>query len=357
MLSDELVRAGDAAISLHPFEVPPFIEDELANSYEILQSSLPFFRTFRSLEHASCYLAQRDGHRSTVLLFIVRNRRVDVLNEMIEIAEPEVERFAAHIFENFRNVDVISFKALKTTTSRFRFPVQKYGSKETYVIALPATPEAYTSSLGKSTRANIRQQTNGVLRKFPSFTSKFFENEEIKEEHVRQIIAFSEKKINAKGIKFSYDVERIVKLANACGFVNIFLIDGRVCAGSINYRVGTSYFGEVTGYDSRYENYGLGKLCVHQTICESIARGGKRFYLGGGVFDFKQRLLGAALGMDELHIYRSYPRMLANAGTAARALAAACVRRLKKLLHQHKQKKWAKAVFRSAYFFRNRLKN
>lgn len=357
MISDELVRADDTSISLHPFEVPAFIENELANSYEILQSSLPFFRTFRSLEHVSCYLAQRDGHRSTVLLFVCRKRRIDVLNEMIEIAEAEVERFAAHVFEHFNNVDVITFKALKTTTSRFRFPVQKYGSKETYVIALPATPEDYTSSLGKSTRANIRQQTNGVQRHFPSFASKFFENEEITEEHIRQIIAFSEKKINAKGIRFSHDAERIIALARSCGFVNIFLIDGRVCAGSINYRVGTSYFGEVTGYDPEYEKYGLGKLCVHQTICESISRGGKRFYLGGGVFDFKQRLLGAVVGMDELHIYRSYPRMLANAGTAARALAAAYVRRLKKVLHQHKQEKWAKAVFKSVYFFRNRAKN
>lgn len=354
MMSNELVQADDVSISAYSSDMAPLVESALADAYHMLQSSLPFFEVFRSLEDTHCYIARREGRPSTVLLFTCRKRRVDVLNEMIEIDPPELERFASRIFTHFKTVDIINFKALKTSTHGFHFPLQQHASKDTYVITLPDTPELYTSSIGKSTRANIRAQTNGLHRHFPSFKSLFFTNEEISEEHIRTIIGFSESKINAKGVGFAYDVGRITRLARACGFVNIFSIDGRICAGSINYRVGASYFGEVTGYDRHYEKFGLGKLCVHQTIC-SIARGGKKFYLGGGVFDFKQRMLGEVLAMDELHIYRSRFKQWVHADVAARALAVARVRRLKKTLHLKKQEKWAKLVFKSAYFIQNKL--
>lgn len=355
MMSNELVQGDDAAISPYSSDMAPLVDSALADAYHMLQSSLPFFKVFRSLEDTHCYIARREGRPSTVLLFTCRERRVDVLNEMIELDPPELERFASCIFMKFTTVDIIKFKALKTVTDGFRFPVQQHASKDTYVITLPETPEQYTSSIGKSTRANIRAQTNGLHRHFPSFKSLFFTNEEISEEHIRTIIGFSETKINAKGVGFAYDVDRITQLARACGFVNIFSIDGRICAGSINYRVGASYFGEVTGYDRNYEKFGLGKLCVHQTICESIARGGKKFYLGGGVFDFKQRMLGEVLGTDELHIYRSRFKQWIHADVAVHALAVARVRRLKKMPHQKKQEKWAKLVFKSAYFIQNKL--
>lgn len=355
MSSNESVQAGDTSISCYIHEIPPFIEAELLNSYETLDSSLPFFKVFRSLDRANCYVARRPGHRNTVLIFTCRNRQVEVLNEMIEIEQSEVHRFASYIFATFQQVDIISFKAVKTTTHKFGFPIQRHESKDTYVIALPATPEAYTDSLGKHTRADIRQKTNKVRREFPTFVSKFFVDEEIDEQHVREILALSENKINAKGVKLSHDVERVIALAKMCGFVNVLTIDGRICAGSVNYRIGSSYVGGITGYDPEYEKYGLGRVCVHQSICESIARGGKKYYLGGGAFEFKQRLLGVPLSMDELNIYRSYSRMLLNLHRAAKVLVAGRVLHLKKALHMNKEKAWAKFVFKSFHFVRNKM--
>jgi hypothetical protein len=353
--SNELMQAGEASISCYIDEIPPFVEAELVKAYDTLHSSLPFFKVFRSLDHVSCYVARRDGHPATVLLFTCRNGRVDVLNEMIEIEQSELDRFVRYIFTKFERVDVISFKALKTATENFCFPVQKHNSKDTYVVALPGTPEEYTASIGKNTRADIRQQTNRIRRDFPSFAWRFFVNEDIDEKHVREIVKFSENKINAKGVKVSHDVERIMALAKMCGFVSVLLIDGRVCAGSINYLVGTSCFGDVTGYDPQYEKYGFGKLCLHETISETIMRGGTKFYLGGGVFDFKQRMLGTLLCMDELHIYRSYAKMLVHFDRTAGAAIAACVGRLKKMLHRHKKKAWAKFVFSSFHLLKNKL--
>ena len=351
----ELVKAGETSISCYLDEIPPFVEQELVKSYETLHSSLPFFRIFRSLEHANCYVARRNGYPDTVLLFTFHKRRVDVLNEMIEIEPSEVDRFADYIFTNFRRVDIIRFKALKTAVHESGFPVQRHNSKDTYVIALPRTPEEYTESIAKSTRADIRRQTRNVARDFPSFTTEFYVDGDVREEHVREIIGFSERKISAKGVKFSHDVERIIALARMCGFVSVLLIDGRVCAGSVAYRIGSSYFGDVTGYDPAYEKYALGKLIIHQTICESIVRGGTKYYLGGGVFEFKNKMAGALLSMDELQIYRSRVKMLVNFDRVASTFFAACIGRFKKLLHQRKQEMWARLVFKSFYFLSNKL--
>lgn len=345
----------DQSISCYIGEIPSFAGAALADAYETLHASLPYFEIFRSTEHANCYVAERAGQAPTVLLFHCHGRRVEVLNEMVEIDQAEILRFANYIFRYFKGVDVIRFKAVKTARDSFGLPVQRHGSKDTYVIALPATPKAYIESLGKSTRAGIRHGLNGIARHFPSFRAQFFVDGEIDEQQVRAILALSEHRINARDARFAHDAERIIRLARRCGFVSLFTIDGRMCAGSVNYRVGASYFGEVTAYDPRYEKHGMGRLCVYLTVSESIARGGKKFYLGGGVFEFKQRMLGVPLAMDELRLYRSPMAVVANADVALAAAAGAAVARLKKLLHQNKQAAWARWCFSFFYFFRNRL--
>ncbi|MCC2973790.1 GNAT family N-acetyltransferase [Massilia sp. IC2-476] len=351
---NEAGEGVDGGIRCYRDTVPPFVEEALADLYDTLHASLPFFRVYRSLDAVSCYIAERDGRPSTILLFRCEGRRIEVLNEMIAIDQPELRRFARYVFHSYPEVDLIGFKALKTTTPGLGYPVQQHNAKDTYVIALPDTPNAYLASLGKSTRANIRQQTNLVNRSFPSFCTRFYTGHEIEEAHVRAILGFSEEKIKAGGATIAHDLERIMALARACGYVVVLFIDGQVCAGSVNYWVGSSVFGDVTGYDRRYEKFSLGKLCVFQTICESIARGAKRFYLGGGEFDFKGRLNGVALEMDEVRIYRSRWRMLVNLDRAAEAVLKARVRQLKKRLHRHKQHLLARMAFRLFYLLKGR---
>lgn len=354
MDSNQTTEGSDAGIHCYLESIPAFVEEALAGLYDTLHSSLPFFRVYRSLEGVSCYVAERDGRPSTILLFRREGRRIEVLNEMIAIEQPELRRFARYVFRHFPETDLIGFKALQTSTSGLGYPVQQHNAKDTYVIALPDTPEAYLASLGKSTRANIRQQTNLVSRTFPGFATRFCTGQEIDEGQVRSILGFSEDRIKAGGATVAHDIGRIMALARDCGYVVVLSIDGEVCAGSVNYRIGSSFFGDVTGYDRRYEKYSLGKLCVFQTICESIARGGKRFYLGGGEFDFKQRLNGVSLKMDEVRIYRSRWRMLVNLDRAAEAVLRARVRQLKKRLHRHKQHLLARLAFRLFYLLKGR---
>lgn len=342
------------SITCHVGQIPAGVEEALVTTYASLHSSLAFFKVFRSIERASCYLARSAGVPSTVLLFTFSGHRIDVINEMIEIGQAELARFVAYVFAHFPQIDVISFKALKTSARELEFPVQQYRAKGSYVVTLPATPEAYTARIGKSTRASIHQGLNGIRRHFPSFQSRFFVNDEIDEDHIRAIVALSERKINAGDAVFFYDVARLVRLARLCGFVHVILIDGRLCAGSVNYQVGASFFGDAVGYDPQYEKFGLGKLCVYLTICESIVRGGTRFYLGGGVFAFKERLLGVAFEMDEVHIYRSSAKRLRHIGHVIGVMLAAAMRSARHLVHRHKQARWARLVVKSFYLLQRR---
>jgi hypothetical protein len=344
----------DAGIRCYLHEIPPFIEAALAGLYDTLHASLPFFRIHRAIAGARCYVAERDGRLSTVLLFRCHGRRLDVLNEMIAIEGAELRRFAHYVFRHFPEVDLIGFPALKADTAGLGFPAQQHNAKNTWVIALADTPQAYLAGLGKATRANIRHQTRNVERDLPGMATRFYVNEEIDEWHVRAILGLSEATIRAGGASVSHDAGRILALARTCGFVAVLSIDGEVCAGTVNYRVGSSCFLDVTGYDRRYEKYSLGKLCVFQTVCESIARGCKRYYLGGGDFGYKQRLGGEALDMDEVRIYRSRWRMLVNLDRAVAAVCRAGLRRLKKHLHRHKQRLPARIVFRLYYLFKEK---
>lgn len=349
-------RADEIAIACYINEVPDFVEAELVRLYHTLHSSMAYFRIFRSADKLSCYVASRDGVPVTILLFLFANGTIKVVNEMIEIDPAELSRFAQYMFANFPLSSVISFKAVKTDAAGFPFPFQKSSVKETYVIALPATPEEYTASLGKSTRTGVRYQLNKVRRDHPSFVSRFYVNEEIDEAHVRAILRMSEERITAQAFSFSHDTERVLGLLKTCGFVHVLFIDGRVCGGSVNYRVGSGCFGEAIGQHPDYEKYGLGKLTVYLTVCESIAMGCRKFYLGGGRFDFKSRMLGVLQEMDRLDIYRSRAKMLLNIDKAGKVVVDGYVRQLKTWLRKNEEKALARFVVSSFYSWKNMRK-
>jgi hypothetical protein len=280
---------------------------------------------------------------------------VVVLNEMIDIAPSGLERFATYIFEHFPAIDVIRFNAVNTTPAAIGFPVQRHNAKDTFMISLPATSDEYLATIGKSTRAKLRSRLNNIKKNVPNFDVKFLANDDIDEDTVRRIARLSEQRIHTRGVKLRHDVARMMALARECGVVTVLLIDGRMCAGSINYRIGDSVFGEVLAHDSEYNRLGVGSLCVYYTICESIRTGVKKFYLGGGQFGFKERMLGERLDMDQLQIYRSHQRVFTNLDLAAVAFLHGQTRRLKRKLHERKGTLLADLVFKFFHAYKNKL--
>jgi len=359
VLSDmHYVQAGTGdgvAESCYTGEIPQFVESGLTRLYRHIHSSLAFFETSRPMDGASAYVAGTGGGPVTILMFRREGREIVVLNEMLFIAEAEVNRFAAYVFENFRSVSAIRFPAVRTDLAASRFPVQRYNSKEDWVIDLPATPAEYTARLSKKTREQMRSARNRIRRDFPSFTEETLFREDIGIDLVREIVGLSRDNIMAKKKMFGIDEDeilRIARLAKRTGVANVLRIDGRVCAGTINYTDGTSCLGEVIAHDSAYDRYSLGALTAYTTICGSIARGERAFHMGGGRNPYKAKLLGVRQDMDCLVLYRSFAHVLLNPRRVAGMAVNGWVRRAKVWLLEHEKSAVTQSVFNTLALLR-----
>src|SRR5437870_5381738 len=150
--SDQAAGAEDIAISCHENDVPAFVETELERLYENLYSSLLKFRLDGLDEHASTYVVRKNGRIVTLFLFRRERGEVTVLNELIEVGDADVRRFAGRIFGQFDDVTVISFRTVRAKIGRLRFPYQRFNCSEDIVLTLPETAERYHASLGKNMR-------------------------------------------------------------------------------------------------------------------------------------------------------------------------------------------------------------
>lgn len=312
-----LMESEEVTISFYENEVPPFVEAELQRLYESIYTSLARFRIYGEIDNASTYVARKDGTVVAVFLFRRERGELKVLNKQARIDEAEVCRFANAAFSAFKSVTVISFWAIEMAAPEFRFPYQRSYCLSDIVVSLPDTAEVYLASLGKQMRRQIRSNMKKIRQSFPSFLYEIHEKEKVSEQHILDIIRLNSARMAVKD-KVSYnsdeETERLIRLAKVCGFVAVATIDGRVCAGTICYCVGTTYFAHALSHDPQYDGYKLGTLCCYLTICESIARGGKEWRFGGSTHRYKFDFQGAWRGFDHLSVYRSRAHFLLNGG-------------------------------------------
>lgn len=337
-------------------EIPSFVKTELEQLYGNSFSSLPFFQAFRAIENVRTYVVRKNGNPAVILLFRHKGRRIDVLNEMIQLDEMEIRRFVNYVFTNFASVAIISFKAIQADIQRLPFPYQRHNSKENFVITLPDSPEEYTSRIGASTRRNIKRYMKKIVQDYPTFGYTFYRNEEIDEQKIREIIRLSELRISAKKRRFGIseeDVQQILGLARRCGLVNVITIDGRLCAGTITCCTEDNCLALVNAHSTEYDEYWLGTLCYYLTICESIVRGARKFHMGEGRYDYKSRLLGVRQDMDHVEIYRSYAGALFNADQVAQTFFKSRLRKTKVWLLDHEKSLISQLILRTVFLFRN----
>jgi hypothetical protein len=331
-LSDLAQPTEEITVACYDAQIPCFAESELERLHGHIYSSLQFFRIFRPAEGVNTYVASRNGEPVALLLFRCVRGKAEVFNEMIRLDPTELRRFAEYVFARYRHISVISFQSLQSDTRGLPFPVQQYDHKEDFSLSLPESPEQYNALLGKSTRANIRRFSKRLSQRFPSFAHATFENEQIEAHMVRDIIRMSKVRMTGKKKKFSVTEdmsEGLVRLAKTCGFVNLVTIDGRICAGSLSYRLGSKYFAFVNAHEPEFDDYWLGTLCYYLTICASILRGGTHLHMGWGRYEYKTRLLGVRQDFDRLLIYRSRLSMLLSFRCVATASIKGYLRKLK----------------------------
>ena len=346
---------SDDAVSFHSNDVPPDLGDELVRLYGHVHSSLPFFETSRPMENARVYVARDAGRPSAIFVFAIRKGELTVFNELVRVSRTEIERFASYAFRQFPEVALIRFPAIETNAGPLSFPTQRYQAKEDWVIDLPPTPEAYTASLGKKTRDTIKSNMRKLSRDYPSFTVQVHLGEQICPNLVRDIIALSRTNIFAKKKMFGIDdaeTDRIVRLSRRIGVVVALRIDGRLCGGSINYAVGDRYLGEVIAHSAEFSRYGLGTICCHLTIGESIARGARKFHMGGGRNRYKASARGVRHDMECLMVYRSFAHLALNVHKAVQVGVKRVIRRAKVWLLEHEKSLLTRTVFNTLFILR-----
>ncbi|MES2537318.1 MAG: GNAT family N-acetyltransferase [Pseudomonadota bacterium] len=307
-------HAGGVTISCYENNIPAFVDAELERLYGSIFSSLVHFRIYGGpLKDIHTYVVRRGMVILTLLIFRREKSRVQVINEVIWLDEAEIRQFASYVFATYRTTHVISFKAIRTQIHDLAFPCQMFNALEDIVLTLPGSAQEYLASLGKNTRRNIRRYMEKTKRAFPQFSFQVFEKGDVSEQQIRDIIDLNRARMADKNKSSLIDEEetrRIISLTRQCGLVGVAMIDGRVCAGALSYRVGSNYFLSILAHDPACDEFWMGILCCYLTVCECIARGGKEFHFLWGRYEYKFTLLAVQRDLSNLAVYRSLARQV-----------------------------------------------
>lgn len=337
-------RAGaesDVSIACHD-AVPPALEADLVGLYHHINSSLCHYAVARRARNAYAYVARRGEQPLAIFLFQREGRSITAFNEMMEIAQEEIQRFAYYIFGRFPSVARISFSKIGKGIGPLCLPWQQYRSSEDIVVSLPATPEAYLSRLSAKTRHNIKHQTKAIHADFPGLSFETYEDAAIPEHHVSGLIRLKKANMDEKRIKFGISPEEsswMIERAKTNGLLVVALLDGTVCGGSLSFRLGDHYFSHLNGYDKRFAKYSLGMLCCYLAVKEQIQRGAKEAHLSWGRNQYKFKLLGVARDVANLDVYRSRTAYYQSLPRVARNALGDVVEKQKLMLPENEQRR------------------
>lgn len=333
------MESGGVTISCYENDIPPFIEAEMERIYGSLYSSLMQFRVYDNGRDTSTYIVRENGIVTTVLLFQQDGARIHVRNEVFALGEKDINRFAHYIFATFPTASAISFKAVVGDIRRLDFPSQCFNILEDIVVTLPESADAYFSGLSSSMRRHIKRYTKKIDEGIPDWQFRVYAGDEIEESTIRAVIELNRMRMSGKnkvsGID-EHETTRLVKMAKQCGMIGVIIIDGKICAGTLCFRIGSNFFLNVIAHDPRYDEYWLGTLGCYLTARECIARGGKEFHLLWGRYNYKFMLAGVQRDLNNVVIYRSRAHMWKNAGLVLQAWRQARMRRLSVWLHDAK---------------------
>jgi hypothetical protein len=292
---------------------------ELDRLYGGRYASLPYFQIYRKDGDVHVYAAYKNGSIDALFLYRSSSRRLIVLNEGISLDAAQAAAFAHHAFRRFPAVSAVSFRFVECGQAKPGLVHQRTAANTDMVLALPGKIDEYRASLGPNTRRNINNQLNKFARAFPGFRVNVYEKAAVPLEHVRGIIELQRGRMTDAGkVSMVDDLEeqRVSEYVARCGFVVTISLDGKLLAGTINYRLGRNFTARVVGHDPAYLKYHIGFLCAYLTICECIKAGGAGiFYFGWGHGAYKYRLGGIDRQLSHLNFYRSRAHALLHLGT------------------------------------------
>jgi hypothetical protein len=319
--------------------VPDFVEAALERLYGNVFSTLNLFRVYGwTPGDTSTYAARdADGEVVALLLFQRQGRRVVVKNEGMRIDGALLGEFAAHVFTEFADVDVIRLNCVETDLDLADAPFQRVNRLEDMTLSLPARADDFYAGLGHATRRNIRRLSNKLRREHPEHRFEIHEGEAIDADWVRRLVDFNRARLAGKNKRSVIDAAETrakIAMARTRGLLGSYWLDGRLAAGALCYRAGDNMFLNILAHDPAYDDYWLGFLCCYNTVRACIERlpagaAPRQFHFLWGRYRYKTLLGAQPRELDDINIFRSRIAMLRQAGLALSTSAQGMRRRLK----------------------------
>lgn len=324
-------------------EAPEFLEHELNRLYGTRYSCLPYFKLYGSWDRVRAYVARQAGEVVAVFLFRCEKGRAIVLNEGMNVSEEDVNRFASYLFRNHDGLSLIAFHYIETAARRFAFPFQRAACGQDTVLELPASVDAYTASLGSSTRLTLHHAVDRLRHELASLTFSVQEKQDVPVRSIRDIIALHRARSGGANQAAQIDADeedRIIAYVALCGFVTTVTSNGQVCAGAITYRLGSNFTTRVLAHDPAYGGHRLGLVCAYLTVCACIKTGNSRYFnFGWGQKEYMRQLGGRDRQLVRLALFRSRLHVLRYAGLALGAMLGGCAFHARRwLVHTSRRK-------------------
>jgi hypothetical protein len=351
--SQEYIPQSDEVIvTCYENEVPAFVPAEMDRLYENVFSSLKQLRIYSGDDiRINTYIARQGQEIKSIILFLKEGSKVRVMNEVIELNVEQINLFSSYIFNRFGDVSIIRFHAIQAEEGKFSYPVQRYGCSEDIILELPDTEKEYQDKLGKNTRRNLKRYSEKLQRDHPSFEFFIVEKDQVDEQYIRDIVELNKARMaekNKDSIIDDPETARMIRLVKEYGMVGVAKINGKVCAGSISYWIGSNYYLSVIAHNPDYDPYWIGILTCYYTIQRCIQKGAKKFHFLWGRYDYKFTLLAKLHDLHDVAIYRSWFHCLTNPKTALGMACAKQKRKIQLLLHetksQHQHDFWTRTL-------------
>ncbi len=338
---DQLVRPRDPGLAqeFHRWPLPGYVWPGLERRYHSIFCSEPLLRLHGALTwQIEAWTMRRDGRIAVLILFERTGRCARVLNEVFDLPAADLDAFAQAVFAQYPELTAIRLTAVALDGRPRRYPCIVAPHSDDYVLTLPASEEAWLATLSAQTREKIRYHWRRAQRLRPGLCFRTVPAAAIEQAQLRTVLGFNRARMQAKGRRFGMDEteqRRLCALMHERGQLSVIEVDGEVRAGLLCTLAGNDITMHVIAHDPAFDDLRLGFLCCALTIQDAIGQGLQRFHFLWGYYDYKVRLGGHPVTLDQVLLLRArghacrHPRLLAAQWLAGlRGLARRCRQRL-----------------------------
>jgi hypothetical protein len=336
---DSLSHPRDPGLSqeFHCWPLPGYVWPALERRYHSIFCSEPHLRICGGLSPAiEAWVWRKEGRIAGLLLFEQRGTVAYVLNEVFIPTGEELAEFASAVFERHPLLTAVQVRGAAIDGKVPLYQSIRAPMSDDFVLTLPASVDAWMTSLSSQTREKLRYHLRRTLRKQPGFRFRTIGGAQIADAQLLRVIDFNRARMRKKGRRFAMgddEEQGLRRVMRERGQLSLIEIDGEIRAGLLCTLAGRDIYMHVIAHDPDFDDLRLGFLCCVLTIQDAIAQGLARFHFLWGQYDYKTRLGGVRTDLYQLLLLRSPLAMLMHPRRISGLVAARLKAALRERVH------------------------